>query len=238
MLPLRNLKFIIVKHVVITGAAGQLGRVVCREFINAGYFVHALVSKNYTSELDFKSEFISVHKLDLTDSLEVEEFINFLKQSNVPVYAALFLAGGYAEGTIENTTKEQITKMMQLNFDTAFYISKLLFIEMSTVNSNRYLFFIGARPAVEIEKGSHAIAYTLSKSALVNLAQLYNLTPGNKFVHSHVIVPSVIDTPLNRAQMPDADFKQWISPETISEQIIQILSGHQTPGLIVKMYPD
>lgn len=59
-----------------------------------------------------------------------------------PVYAALFLAGGYAEGTIQNTTKEQINKMMQVNFDTAFYISQLLFIEMSAVNSNGYFFLL------------------------------------------------------------------------------------------------
>ncbi|MBK7968081.1 MAG: SDR family NAD(P)-dependent oxidoreductase [Bacteroidetes bacterium] len=137
-----ELKFIMVKHVVITGAAGQLGRVVCREFINAGYFVHALVSKHDTYELDFMPEFISVHKLDLTDSLEVEQFMNLLKQSNVPVYATLFLAGGYAEGTIQYTTKEQINKMMQVNFDTAFYISQLLFIEMSAVNSNGYFFLL------------------------------------------------------------------------------------------------
>lgn len=72
----------------------------------------------------------------------------------------------------------------------------------------------------------------------MNLAQLYNLTPGNTFVHSHVIVPSVIDTPVNRANMPDADFTQWVTPEAISEQLLQILLGHQTPGFMVKLYQD
>lgn len=227
-----------VKHVVISGAAGQLGRVVCSEFLAAGYFVHALVSKHDTTEWDLNSGFISVHKLDLTDKLEVEQFMSLLNQSEIAVHAALFLAGGYAEGTVKNTTNEQISKMFKVNFDTAFYLSQRLFNEMSRLKSDGYLFFVGARPAIEPDKGSNAIAYTLSKTALINLAQLYSLAPGNITIHSHVIIPSVIDTPVNRVNMPDADFSQWITPESISQQILQIISRKESPGLIVKMYTE
>ncbi len=227
-----------VKHVVISGAAGQLGRVVCREFLAAGYFVHALISKHDTTEWDLSSGFISVHKLDLTDKLEVEQFTSLLKQSKIAVHAALFLAGGYAEGTIKNTTREQISMMFKVNFDTAFYLSQALFNEMNALTSEGYLFFVGARPAIEPEKGNNAVAYTLSKSALINLAQRYSLTPENVNIHAHVIIPSVIDTPVNRVNMPDEDFSQWVTPEAISERIIQIITRNDRPCLIVKMYEE
>ncbi|MBL7916261.1 MAG: SDR family NAD(P)-dependent oxidoreductase [Bacteroidia bacterium] len=227
-----------VKHVVISGAAGQLGRVVCREFLAAGYFVHALVSKNDTTVWDLSSGFVAIHKLDLTDKLEVEQFISLLKQSKIAVHAALFLAGGYAEGTIQNTSRDQINMMFKVNFDTAFYLSQALFNEMNALNADGYLFFVGARPAIEPEKGSNAVAYTLSKSALLNLAQLYSLAPDNVNIHVHVIIPSIIDTPVNRANMPEADFSKWITPEFISQRIIHIINRKDNPGLIVKMYAD
>jgi NAD(P)-dependent dehydrogenase (short-subunit alcohol dehydrogenase family) len=233
-----KLKNEMVKHVVISGAAGQLGRVVCREFLTAGYFVHALISKHDTTEWDLSSGFISVHKLDLTDKLEVEQFISLLNLSEAPVHAALFLAGGYAEGNIQNTTREQINLMFKVNFDTAFFLSQALFNKMNALNSEGYLFFVGARPAIEPEKGSNAVAYTLAKSALINLAQRYSLTPKNVNIHSHVIIPSVIDTPVNRVNMPDADFSQWITPEAISDRLLKILSGQESAGLIVKLYPE
>lgn len=227
-----------VKHVVISGAAGQLGRVVCRGFLAAGYFVHALVSKNDTTEWDLSTGFISIHKLDLTNQLEVDQFTNLLKQSNIAVRAALFLAGGYAEGSIKTTTREQIGNMFKVNFDTAFYLSQALINEMNALNSEGYLFFVGARPAIEPEKGTHAIAYTLSKTSLINLARLYSIASENVNIHSHVIIPSVIDTPVNRVNLPDADFTKWITPEAISDRILNILSGKERPGLIVKLYPD
>lgn len=227
-----------VKHVVISGAAGQLGHVVCREFLTAGYFVHALVSKHDSTEWDLSSGSIAIHKLDLTDKPKVDQFISLLNQSKIAVHAALFLAGGYAEGNIQNTTKEQISMMFNVNFDTAFYLSHALFNEMNALKSEGYLFFVGARPAIEPEKGSNAVAYTLSKTALINLAELYILAPENVNIHSHVIIPSVIDTSVNRANMPGADFSKWITPESISQRIIQIISGKEKPGLLVKMFAE
>jgi NAD(P)-dependent dehydrogenase (short-subunit alcohol dehydrogenase family) len=81
------------------------------------------------------------------------------------------------------------------------------------------LFLIGARPGLDMRDGVGMTAYALSKSLVFRLAELLNQEAKGTGVTATVIVPSVIDTPVNRAAMPDADYSRWVLPENIAELI-------------------
>jgi NAD(P)-dependent dehydrogenase (short-subunit alcohol dehydrogenase family) len=119
------------------------------------------------------------------------------------------LAGGYAPGGIEHTTLELIRSQISLNFETAYAVARPLFQHMMQQGTGR-LVFIGSQPALMPRKGKTSIAYALSKALLFNLADIFNDAAKGTDVVSSVVVPSTIDTPPNRAAMPDADPAKWV----------------------------
>jgi NAD(P)-dependent dehydrogenase (short-subunit alcohol dehydrogenase family) len=99
---------------------------------------------------------------------------------------------------------------------------------------------VGARPALDAGAGAHMAAYALSKGLVHQLAELINAHGRGKHIDATVIVPSVIDTPANRAAMPDADPGKWVSPDSIAETIAFVLSGagRQMRGSVLKLYGE
>jgi NAD(P)-dependent dehydrogenase (short-subunit alcohol dehydrogenase family) len=100
------------------------------------------------------------------------------------------------------------------------------------------LVFIGARPALKASQGKGLIAYALSKSLLFKVAELLNEEGKNKNVVASVVVPSTIDTPANRASMPDADPNNWVKPEEIADVLELICSdkGNVLREPVYKVY--
>jgi NAD(P)-dependent dehydrogenase (short-subunit alcohol dehydrogenase family) len=84
------------------------------------------------------------------------------------------------------------------------------------------LFFIGSSAGHAASMGTGSVAYALSKSLLFHLAALLNAMAGTKEVRAYVVVPGIIDTPQNRDAMPEADRSDWITPEKIASQLLDI----------------
>jgi NAD(P)-dependent dehydrogenase (short-subunit alcohol dehydrogenase family) len=79
------------------------------------------------------------------------------------------------------------------------------------------LFSSGARPAISAAQGKGLIAYALSKSLLFKLAEFLNEDAKGKNVTATVVVPSTLDTPLNRKSMPDVNHEDWVKPSALAE---------------------
>jgi NAD(P)-dependent dehydrogenase (short-subunit alcohol dehydrogenase family) len=118
-------------------------------------------------------------------------------------------------GDITTTDGEAMRKMYSLNFETAYFLARPLFLHMLDKGYGR-LVFIGARPALRPEQGRATIAYSMTKSMLFELAALLNASAKGKNIVSSVIAPSTIDTPLNRSSMPEANPADWVKPEEIA----------------------
>jgi NAD(P)-dependent dehydrogenase (short-subunit alcohol dehydrogenase family) len=112
--------------------------------------------------------------------------------------------------------------MYSLNFETAYFPARILFQHMLQ-NGHGRLVFIGARPALKPEQGKGTLGYALSKGLLFHLAELLNATAKGKNVVASVVVPSTIDTAINRQSMPDADPAAWVKPEQVAEQVASLL---------------
>lgn len=227
------------KTIIITGANGNLGAATVKKFLDTGYRVIAVARSG--SDLGFAVSYknFELHQLDLSDEsasiLFTKEVINLYGS----VEGALFLAGGFAVGKVEETTLEDIRKMVTLNFETAFTVSRILFQHMLQNGYGR-LVFVGARPALKPEQAKSAFAYALSKSLLFSLSDVMNAEAKGKNVTSSVIVPSTIDTPTNRKSMPDADWTKWVNPEQIAAVLEFICSDKALPVRdgIYKLYGD
>ena len=86
------------------------------------------------------------------------------------------------------------------------------------------LVFIGARPAINAAQGKNLVAYALSKSLLFKLEEFINEENKGTNVVASVVIPSTIDTEINRKSMPDADPENWVKPSEIAEVLEFICS--------------
>lgn len=140
-------------------------------------------------------------------------------------------------GTIAATASNDIKKQISLNFDTAFHVARPLFEHMMENNKGRIV-FIGSRPALNAVDGKNLIAYGLSKSLLFKLAEYLNAEAKGKKVTATVVVPSTIDTPLNRKAMPNANPDNWVKPQELADIFEFILAdaGNPLRENILKVY--
>lgn len=225
------------KTVLITGANGNLGLAVTKHFLTKGYQVIASVVHE-ADKKDFESfSSVDVQVVNLTQEEETYAFI----QSNIKKYgkidAALLLVGGFAPGNISATSGQDLHKQFSLNFETAYYATRPLFQHMMQMNSGKIV-FIGARPALVAELGHGLLAYSLSKSLLFKLAEYLNAAATGKNISATVIVPSTLDTAINRKSMPDADPEKWVKPEQLAEILEFIISekGNPLRETVLKLY--
>jgi len=225
------------KHIIITGATGNLGRVTVDRLLADGHHL-ILTAMPGNTEVYFDGDKVEVHNLDLTDERSAQNFVDSVADKHGTVDAALLLAGGYAGGGIEETTSSQIRKMISLNFDTAFHVARPVFNRMVTQKDGGRIIFVGARPALKPEDGGKNIAYGLSKSMLFKFAEMLNAIGSDRGVVSSVIVPSTIDTPANREAMPKADPGRWVKPEEIAETMAFLVSAkaNSLREPVIKMY--
>ncbi|MES2649501.1 MAG: SDR family NAD(P)-dependent oxidoreductase [Bacteroidota bacterium] len=202
--------------VVITGANGNLGAAVTKLFLDNGYHVIATVLKEKNIQSIETHPNLEVQVVDLSNEDEAEKFILGAISKYINIYAGLMLVGGFTAGDIANTTGAILKQQFALNFETAFNVAKPLFAHMMNNKEGR-LVFIGARPALVPSYGKNLLAYSLSKSLLFNLASLLNASAKGTNVTASVVAVSTIDTPINRENMPEANFEDWVTPEKLAE---------------------
>ena len=225
------------RTIIITGAAGNLGNSVTRKLITSGYQVVATVlDETQKNEMPVLPG-LDVRIVDLTNENGTAAFANEIIQQYAQVHGVLALVGGFAMGNMETTGLADISKMITLNFNTAFNISKPLISHFKTLKYGR-LVFMGAKPALVAADGKSALAYSLSKSLLFKLAEYLNAETQGENIVASVVVPSILDTKVNRAAMPNADFSNWVDMEKLSDTFEFIFSpvADQLREPIFKVY--
>jgi NAD(P)-dependent dehydrogenase (short-subunit alcohol dehydrogenase family) len=213
------------KTIIITGANGHLGSVTVKKFLDEGYRVVAIDHSGSNLSFAASDQNFSLKALDLGDEQAVNAFVKEAIGNYGRLDGALLLVGGFAMGDIAATDGEAMRKMYALNFETAYFLARPLFGHMLQNGYGR-LILIGARPALKPDQGKSAIAYSLTKSMLFNLADLLNASAKGKNVVASVVAPSTIDTEINRKSMPDADPANWVKAEQIADVLEFICSGN------------
>jgi NAD(P)-dependent dehydrogenase (short-subunit alcohol dehydrogenase family) len=214
--------------IIITGANGNLGTASVKKFLDENYFVIAVDSKE--DHLDFAkgNKNFERHAVNLTNESEADNFVKSAIESHGKVDAALMLVGGFAMGNLTDTPGTEIRSQLSLNFETAYFLARPLVSHMQQNGYGR-LVFIGARPAINAAQGKDLVAYALSKSLLFKLADFINEENKGKNIVASVVVPSTIDTGLNRKNMPDANPDNWVKPEDLADILEFICSEKGLP---------
>ncbi len=204
------------RTVLVTGANGNLGAAVVKYFLDQGDKVIGVVHRRTESPLYHPHYIESV--VDLLNEDETNAFFDRIAEEHTHVDIAVMTAGGFAMGDIEKTMMKDIQHQFNLNFATAYNLTRPLFINMKEHHGGK-IFFIGSGAGMDTSTGKGVMAYALSKSQLFQLSNIINADTKHTGVQSYVVVPSIIDTPQNRAAMPHADFSKWEQPRSIAALI-------------------
>ena len=206
------------KTAIVTGASGNMGEAVIKKFIEVGYKVIGTVVPNDPVPMDFpedKLEKVVVYLMNEDDSAK---FVNDVTSKYGSVDAAVLTVGGFAMGSVAETKTSDIAKQYKLNFETAYNVARPVFRQMIKQNNGR-IFIIGSKPGLTAANSKGMVAYGLAKSLIFRLAELMNAEGKQHNVVTCVIVPSTIDTPQNRKEMPDVNPNNWVKAEEIARVI-------------------
>jgi NAD(P)-dependent dehydrogenase (short-subunit alcohol dehydrogenase family) len=206
------------KNIIVTGASGNLGQAVVKKFLAEGYHVVGTIVPNDPVAIDFKNINFETAVVDLMNEDASQHFAEAVTAKHGSIDAAVLTVGGFAMGKITETKTIDIARQYKLNFETAYNVARPVFMQMIKQNSGR-IFLIGSKPGLDHRNGKGMVAYSLAKSLIFRLAELMNDEAKGSDVVTNVIVPSTIDTPQNRASMPDADFNKWVKAEAIADVI-------------------
>ena len=199
------------KRVLVTGAAGTLGSAVARQFHDAGARVtgvdiaaHDAPWKTATADL--------VAPDGAARAVAAAGEIDILAN----------IAGGFAMGdTVAETPDATWDFMLNLNARTVLNMCRAAVPGMVARGRGKIV-NIGARGAL---RGTAQMgAYIASKSVVIRLTETLADELKHQGVNVNCILPSIIDTPPNRAAMPDADFAQWVPPEDIAGVVLFLAS--------------
>ncbi|MEM7549116.1 MAG: SDR family NAD(P)-dependent oxidoreductase [Bacteroidota bacterium] len=206
------------KFAIVTGASGNLGYAVTQNLIKHGYEVKAYMSPWDGGKIP-ESEHVSSKKFDLCDEELVEESLTrIIKEKGIPELV-ITCAGGFAMDDIKTSNLSLLQEMFHKNFVTAYNVASRCFRSMEDGEKGGKIIMIGARQGINPETSLSTISYGLSKSLLFNYSRMLNEAGKTKNIQSHVIVPSIIDTPTNREAMPDANFSEWVTISDLVETI-------------------
>lgn len=211
------------KTILITGANGGLGNAVVQKFLDEGYTVIAASRSDKLNESARNHPRYEYHSVNMSDEAEAGAFLATMIGKHQRIDGALLLVGGFDMGNIETTDGEALKKMYSLNFETAYFTARPLFTHMQQHGYGRIV-LVGSRAALESAAGKSTLAYALSKSLLFKLAELLNETAKGTNVVTSVLAPSIIDTPTNRKDMPNADTSKWVQPAQIADLLEFICS--------------
>lgn len=222
------------RHVVVTGGAGALGRVVTSQLLAEGAHVHIPAHSSRDEEVAdaFDNDRLAVVSgLDLSDADAVAGFYEGLPG----LWASVHIAGGFAMAPLADTTAADLQKQFAMNAMTCFNCCKAAAARMS---EGGRIVNVTARPALEPRTGAGMVAYTASKAAVAAMT----VALGEELVGSGILVnavaPSIIDTPANRSAMPKADPEKWVTRETLAEAILFLASPENTAtrGSLLTVY--
>ncbi|MFB6165983.1 MAG: SDR family NAD(P)-dependent oxidoreductase [Haloarculaceae archaeon] len=223
--------------VLVTGAGGALGSAVVDAFGAAGATVCGADLVGPESE-DFLGDpdAMCIHEADFTDEGDVERVIDEVIDEHGRLDYLCNVAGSWRGDTpVEDTDVETFEFMFDVNLKTMFLASKHALPHLQ--ESEGAIVSVSARSSLEGGEGDGP--YRASKAGVRRLTE--TIAEENRgSVRANAIMPSVIDTPMNRELMPDADQAQWVAPADIAETVLALCSEATsvTSGAAVPVYGE
>ncbi len=214
---------------LVTGAFGGLGPATTLALLEGGASVQAVASHDQPDALErlrvragANGARLSAAAADARDEDAVAALVSDLAQRAGRLDILVNIIGGFAAGQpVTALDAQTLDRMLELNLKTTFLFSKHAARAMERNQFGRII-NIASRAAVSGRK--NAAAYAIAKAGVITLTQAQSEEVVERGITVNAVLPGIIDTPANRASMPNADFAHWPSPEEIARVIAFLAS--------------
>ena len=243
---------------IVTGGTGGLGAAIVKRLLDDGWRVvvpwvverelervqlqlddsGAAHSGEAGGRAGRKPEGLELIQADLFDPGDVEKVLRAATGGGEgsPLAGLVNLVGGFAAGSrVHETPIEEFEKQFRLNLRATYLMTQAVLPAMLD-HGDGSIVCVGTRAAVQPFSG--AAGYVASKAAVIAFAQAVAVEYRDDGIRCNAILPSVIDTPGNRASMPNADHDRWVKPEAIAAFVADLLSESSAPvsGAAIPVY--
>lgn len=212
------------RTVMITGAAGNLGRAVARSFLAEGARLVLVDLRRESLEDAFGIE--NEQQLFVPTNLLEQEQVTRAAKAALDRFGRIDvlcnLAGGFRMGeAVHETTDKNWDFLFDVNGRTLLHAARAVVPHMLEQGGGRIV-NVGAFSA---QKGLGQMgAYTAAKGTVVRLTEAMAAELREKNINVNCVLPTIIDTPENRAAMPEADPSSWVAPEDLASVVAFLAS--------------
>jgi NAD(P)-dependent dehydrogenase (short-subunit alcohol dehydrogenase family) len=218
--------------VLVAGGTGALGSAVVRELVAAGHPVTATwVVERERARLEGMPG-VELVEADLFDAGAARAAVDSVDS----LTAVVNLVGGYAQGDrMHDVDPDELDRMLRLNLRPAWLLAQAAMPGFVEAGGGAFV-AVSARTALRPFSG--AAAYAISKAGVIALVQALDAEYRQDGIRVNAILPSVIDTPANRENEPDANHSKWVQPEQIAKVIRFLVSDDSavTSGAAIPVY--
>jgi NAD(P)-dependent dehydrogenase (short-subunit alcohol dehydrogenase family) len=221
--------------VLVAGGTGALGAGVLRALLDAGHPVTATwvveAERDRVLEDFGGDEGLTLAQADLTDAGAVTELVAGV----AGLEAVVNLVGGWAGGRAHEIDLAEFERILDLNLNPLFLLAHAAVPVLLDAGGGA---FVGVAARAAVAPGPGQAAYNTAKAGVLAFVKSLDADYRDEGLRANAVLPSVIDTPANRASMPDADHSRWVSPAAIGAVVRHLVSEESaaTTGAAVPVY--
>lgn len=209
--------------ILVTGAFGALGRQLARTLADRGARI-ALLDAAPAAPAGLEAAFeghLLLPGVDLGQPAAAQAAVDAAAGHFGRIDGLVNVAGGFRWETIEAGDPATWTAMFSINVLTALHACRAVLPHLARAGGGRIV-NVGAGAAAKAGLGMGA--YAASKAGVMRLTEALAEELKDRNVTVNAVLPSIIDTPANRRDMPQADFTRWVAPEALADVIAFLLS--------------
>ncbi|MFP5405615.1 MAG: SDR family oxidoreductase [Gammaproteobacteria bacterium] len=210
--------------VMVTGATGNLGRAVAQAFSDLGARLVLTGSRPESLQRAFGAgdDRRMLAPVDLLDAGQVRDTVSAAIARFERIDVLCNLAGGFRMGeAVHETSLENWNFLLDINARTLLNSARAVVPHMIAAGAGK----IVNVAAFAAQHGAARMgAYAASKSAVIRLTEAMSAELREHRINVNCVLPTVIDTPENRAAMPQADPRRWVAPEDLARVIVFLAS--------------
>jgi len=203
---------------LITGGTGGLGAAITQAFLDGGWRVVVPVFDERERERLDAHERLVLEPADLADGRSTSAVAQLAAgDPAAPLQAVVNLVGGFAAaGRVHETPVEDYEAQLRLNLRPTYLVCHAAIPHLQAAGGGAIV-CVASRAALRPFAG--AAGYIVAKAAVLAFVDVLAAEYRDDGIRANAILPSVIDTPANRASMPDADWSRWVAPAQIASVV-------------------
>lgn len=210
---------------IVTGGFGALGQALGSELLARGASV-ALLDRSNAPLQPERQGLLAIGQVDLGDEAAAAAAVSQVRDRFGAIDGLVNVAGGFTWETLQAGSVAAWDRMYEVNLRTAVIASRATLPHLLARGKGRIV-NVGALAAIKAAMGMGA--YAASKAGVARFTEALAEELKDTGVTVNAVLPSIIDTPANRADMPDADPNRWVTPQALAAVIAFLLSEESAP---------